>query len=180
MKKVSIILLLAIVLNAQDYSLDVGKALSDGMKQGIKGLGKAIMDKTERNKDTDQIKDNFQEKYNKFDNLKIEGEWTLKMDKVVTSFLNSAGNKWDIKLKDDNSVYLGNRLDNRKWSFKNDILEFKTEGFQPFNFKEKIKFIKYVGNFCYKVLYNDNKASMCKTKGKILKDGSKAIKIEIH
>ncbi|WP_269485671.1 hypothetical protein [Campylobacter ureolyticus] len=45
---------------------------------------------------------------------------------------------------------------------------------------KKIKFIKYNGDYCYEVLYNDAKASMCKTKGERFKDRSKAVKIEIH
>ena len=86
MKKVSIFLLFIALLKAQDYNLDVGKTVSDGMKQGIQLLGKEMLNIATDNKPVNEIKDKFKEKTNKFDNLKIEGEWTFEMDRVVTSF----------------------------------------------------------------------------------------------
>ncbi|MCZ6150213.1 hypothetical protein O6B96_03960 [Campylobacter ureolyticus] len=180
MKKVSIFLLFIALLKAQDYNLDVGKTVPDGMKQGIQLLGKEMLNIATDNKPVNEIKDKFKEKTNKFDNLKIEGEWTFEMDRVVTSFLNTAGNKWFLKFEKDGSVLLDNKPRDRKWNYENDTLEFKNENFTLFNNNEKIKFIKYNGDYCYEVLYNDAKASMCKTKGERFKDRSKAVKIEIH
>lgn len=180
MKKVSIFLLFITLLKAQDYNLDVGKAVSDGMKQGIQLLGKEMLNIATDNKPVNEIKDKFKEKTNKFDNLKIEGEWTFEMDRVVTSFLNTAGNKWFLKFEKDGSVLLDNKPRDRKWNYENDTLEFKNENFTLFNNNEKIKFINYKGDYCYEVLYNDAKATMCKTKGERFKDKSKAVKIEIY
>ncbi|MCZ6161050.1 hypothetical protein [Campylobacter ureolyticus] len=108
MKKVSIFLLFIALLKAQDYNLDVGKAVSDGMKQGIQLLGKEMLNITTGNKKDNEKKEkeNFKERTNKFDNLKIEGEWTLTMDRVITSFLNYTAQEWKFKFKNDKSFYM--------------------------------------------------------------------------
>ena len=108
MKKESIFLLFIALLKAQDYNLDVGKAVSDGMKQGIQLLGKEMLNITTGNKKDNEKKEkeNFKERTNKFDNLKIEGEWTLTMDRVITSFLNYTAQEWKFKFKNDKSFYM--------------------------------------------------------------------------
>ena len=182
MKKVSIFLLFITLLKAQDYNLDVGKAVSDGMKQGIQLLGKEMINIATGNKkfNEEKEKENFKEKTNKFDNLKIEGEWTLTMDRVITSFLNYTAQEWKFKFKNDKSFYMFDKKQDYLWKYENDNIQLERINKTKWDKNIEIKFKEYKGDYCYKISYNEAEATMCKTKGERFKDKSKAVKIEMY
>lgn len=180
MKKL-IIMFFAMFLYASDIEIDFGKVAMDGiiegMNTGIDLAKKAITD-NELLKKENPI-DEKDEKSDKFSNLKIDGKWELAMDRVYTSFLGYVANKWEIDFKKNKEVYLFGKKKNYIWNYENDVLKFKTENQGYFSDDKKIKFIKSLGDNCFKVLYNNAEAKMCKLSGGLAKDKSKAIKIEI-
>lgn len=125
-------------------------------------------------------KKNNQEKYIK--DLNLVGEWNIETQRYFINFILTAGNKWDVSFEKNQEILLDNQPREMFWNYDNEKGEINI-----YNKKEitiyggdEIILKEYIGNKCFKAELNKNhQIKMCKTKGKILNNVKKLIKIEI-
>lgn len=125
-------------------------------------------------------KKNNQEKYIK--DLNLVGEWNIETQRYFINFILTAGNKWDVSFEKNQEILLDNQPREMFWKYDNEKGEINI-----YNKKEitiyggdEIILKEYIGNKCFKAELNKNhQIKMCKTKGKILNNVKKLIKIEM-
>ncbi|NLK66954.1 MAG: hypothetical protein GX282_05715 [Campylobacteraceae bacterium] len=168
MRKILFLFLTTIFLNAESVQLDFGKAVTDGIKQGIDGLAKEVGKNL-----------GIKKRSNEFSNLKIEGVWKIETGNVYTTFLQTASKSWEVDLKKNGEVYLRDDKRAYTWSYKNDTITFNATNTGVLKIKDEIKVLKNIGSGCFDINLNSTKAKMCKLRGGFAKNPNEAIKIEI-
>ena len=121
--------------------------------------------------------------YNKYiKDLNLVGDWNIQTERYFIDFILTAGSSWDISFEKNHEILLDNQPREMFWKYDNEKGKISI-----YNKKEitiyggdEIILKEYIGNKCFKAELNKNyQIKMCKTKGKIVNNVKKLIKIEI-
>lgn len=121
--------------------------------------------------------------YNKYiKDLNLVGNWNIQTERYFIDFILTAGSNWDISFEKNNEILLDNQPREMFWKYDNEKGKISI-----YNKKEitiyggdEIILKEYIGNKCFKAELNKNyQIKMCKTKGTIVNNVKKLIKIEI-
>lgn len=121
--------------------------------------------------------------YNKYiKDLNLVGDWNIQTERYFIDFILTAGSSWDISFEKNHEILLDNQPREMFWKYNKEKGEISI-----YNKKEitiyggdEIVLKEYIGNKCFKAELNKNyQIKMCKTKGTIVNNVKKLIKIEI-
>ena len=121
--------------------------------------------------------------YNKYiKDLNLVGDQNIQTERYFIDFILTAGSNWDISFEKNHEILLDNQPREMFWKYDNEKGEISI-----YNKKEitiyggdEIILKEYIGNKCFKAELNKNyQIKMCKTRGTIVNNVKKLIKIDM-
>ena len=121
--------------------------------------------------------------YNKYiKDLNLVGDWNIQTERYFIDFILTAGSSWDISFEKNHEILLDNQPREMFWKYnkkKGEISIYNKKEITIYG-GDEIILKEYIGNKCFKAEINKNhQIKMCKTKGTIVNNVKKLIKIEI-